>query len=123
MAVEIKPALSYDDVLLVPQASSVLPRDVDISTSLHERVQLKLPILSAAMDKVTESELAIALARQGGLGVLHKNMTIEGQASMVEDVKRSESGFISDPITLKGNDQVGRAYHLMARFKVSGFPV
>lgn len=123
MAIEITPALSYDDVLLVPQASSVLPRDVDLSASLHERINLKLPVLSAAMDKVTEGELAIALARQGGIGVIHKNCSIQDQASMVEDVKRSESGFISDPITLTADAPVGEAYRLMARFKVSGFPV
>lgn len=123
MPLDITPALSYDDVLLVPRASSVLPRDVDITTSLHPSVGLRLPLLSAAMDKVTESELAIALARQGGLGVIHKNCGIEDQASMVEDVKRSESGFISDPITLGADDEVGRAYQLMARFRVSGFPV
>lgn len=123
MTVEITPALSYDDVLLVPRDSAVLPRDVDITTRLHPSIELRLPVLSAAMDKVTESELAIALARQGGLGVIHKNCAIETQASMVEDVKRSESGFISDPITLHADDQVGRAYQLMARFRVSGFPV
>lgn len=123
MGIDITPALSYDDVLLVPQASSVLPRDVDLSTSLHERIGLKLPVLSAAMDKVTEGELAIALARQGGLGVIHKNCSVADQAAMVEDVKRSESGFISDPITLHADEPVGKAYQLMARFKVSGFPV
>jgi IMP dehydrogenase len=123
VAPEITPGLSYDDVLLVPQASAVLPRDVDVSTVLHERLKLKLPVLSAAMDKVTEAELAIALARQGGLGVIHKSTSIEKQASMVEDVKRSESGFISDPVTLGPDAPVGKAYELMARFKVSGFPV
>jgi IMP dehydrogenase len=123
MPVEITPALSYDDVLLVPRSSSVLPRDVDISTSLHERIGMRLPLLSAAMDRVTESALAIALARQGGLGVVHKNCSVEDQASMVEDVKRSESGFISDPITLRADQQVGAAYQLMGRFRVSGFPV
>lgn len=121
--VDITPALSYDDVLLVPRASSVLPRDVDLATALHPSLGLKLPVLSAAMDKVTEGELAIALARQGGLGVIHKNCSVTDQAAMVEDVKRSESGFISDPITLREDERVGRAYQLMARFKVSGFPV
>ena len=121
--VEITPALSYDDVLLAPRASAVLPRDVDLSTSLHPSIGLKLPVLSAAMDKVTEGELAIALARQGGLGVIHKNCSVTDQAAMVEDVKRSESGFISDPITLTADEPVGKAYQLMARFKVSGFPV
>ena len=120
---EIPEALSYDDVLLAPQASAVLPRDVDVSTRLHDRIALNLPLLSAAMDKVTENEMAVALARQGGLGVIHKNAPIEAQAAMVEDVKRSESGFISDPVTLKPDDHVGKAFDLMARFKVSGFPV
>ena len=120
---EIPEALSYDDVLLTPQASAVLPRDVDISTRLHERIRLSLPLLSAAMDKVTEAGMAIALARQGGLGVIHKNAAAEDQAAMVEAVKRSESGFIVDPVTLRPDDPVERAFELMARFKVSGFPV
>jgi IMP dehydrogenase len=116
-------ALSYDDVLLLPGASSVLPRDVDIRTRLHDRVVLELPILSAAMDRVTEAEMAIALARQGGLGVVHKNVAIEAQAAMVEAVKRSESGFITDPVTLRPDDEVARAHELMQRYRVSGFPV
>jgi IMP dehydrogenase len=120
---DITPGLSYDDVLLVPRASAVLPKDVDISCELHPSVRLKLPLLSAAMDKVTEAPMAIALARQGGLGVIHKSCSIETQAHMVEDVKRSESGFISDPVTLRSDDPVGKAFDLMARFKVSGFPV
>jgi IMP dehydrogenase len=119
----IPQALSYDDVLLLPQASSVLPRDVDTETVLHREVQLRLPVLSAAMDRVTEDRLAIAVARHGGIGVIHKNTTIEDQASMVEQVKRSESGFISEPITLTPEDSVGRAHELMARYRVSGFPV
>ncbi|MFA9445897.1 IMP dehydrogenase [Egicoccus sp. AB-alg6-2] len=120
---EIREALSYDDVLLVPQASAVLPRDVDTSTRLHERIQLGLPLLSAAMDKVTEAPMAVALARQGGLGVIHKNCSVEAQAAMVEAVKRSESGFILDPVTLRAEDTVDTAFELMARYKVSGFPV
>lgn len=120
---EIREAFSYDDVLLTPQASAVLPRDVSVSTSIHPRVILNVPIMSAAMDKVTEAQMAIALARQGGLGVIHKSLPIGVQAAMVEDVKRSESGFISDPVTLAPDDKIGRAFELMARFKVSGFPV
>lgn len=120
---EIREALSYDDVLLTPQASAVLPRDVSVSTALHSRVILNVPILSAAMDKVTEAPMAVALARQGGLGVIHKSLPIAVQAAMVEDVKRSESGFISDPVTLSPDDRIGRAFDLMSRFKVSGFPV
>jgi IMP dehydrogenase len=121
--VTLPEALSYDDVLLLPGASSVLPRDVNIRTRLHARVVLELPILSAAMDRVTEAEMAIALARQGGLGVIHKNVPIEAQAAMVEAVKRSESGFITDPVTLRPDDEVARAHELMARYRVSGFPV
>ena len=120
---EIPEALSYDDVLLTPQASAVLPRDVDVSARLHTGVQLNLPLLSAAMDKVTEADMAVALARQGGLGIIHKSAPIAAQARMVESVKRSESGFIVDPVTLRPDEPVGTAFELMARFRVSGFPV
>jgi IMP dehydrogenase len=116
-------ALSYDDVLLVPQASSVLPRDVDVSARLHDTLELGLPLLSAAMDRVTEAAMAIALARQGGLGVIHKNAPVDAQAAMVEAVKRSESGFIVDPVTLGPDDPVDRAFALMEHYRVSGFPV
>ncbi len=115
--------LSYDDVLLQPGASSVLPRDVDITVRLHETVRLEMPIISAAMDRVTEAEMAVAIARQGGLGIVHKNATIAQQASMVETVKRSESGFITEPVTLHPDDLVLRAHELMERYRVSGFPV
>ncbi len=121
--VEIRDALSYDDVLLEPRSSNLLPKDVDLSTRLATGVVLGLPILSAAMDKVTEAPMAIAIARQGGLGVIHKNASIEAQAGMVETVKRSESGFISKPITLSADDPVRRAFELMAKYRVSGFPV
>jgi IMP dehydrogenase len=120
---EITEALSYDDVLLAPQASAVLPRDVDTSTSLHPDLQLRLPLLSAAMDKVTEADMAVALARQGGIGVIHKSTPVASQAAMVESVKRSESGFILDPVTLRPEDPVDTAFELMARYRVSGFPV
>ena len=120
---EISEALSYDDVLLTPRASAVLPRDVDVSARLHQRIELRLPLLSAAMDKVTEAAMAIALARQGGLGIVHKSAPIETQAAMVDAVKRSESGFIVDPVTLRPDEPVGTAFDLMARFRVSGFPV
>lgn len=116
-------ALSYDDVLLLPGASDVLPRDVDVRTRLHRTVGLEMPILSAAMDRVTEAEMAVAIARQGGLGIVHKNATIDQQASMVETVKRSESGFITDPVTLAPDDPVERAHELMERYRVAGFPV
>jgi IMP dehydrogenase len=120
---EITEALSYDDVLLAPQASAVLPRDVDISTTLHPDLRLHLPLLSAAMDKVTEADMAVALARQGGIGVIHKSTPVASQAAMVESVKRSESGFILDPVTLRPEDPVDTAFELMARYRVSGFPV
>ncbi|HUG85806.1 MAG TPA: IMP dehydrogenase [Euzebya sp.] len=121
--VEISEALSYDDVLLLPGASAVLPRDVNFETQLVPGLTLRTPIMSAAMDKVTEAEMAIAMARAGGLGVIHKNAPIEAQAAMVESVKRSESGFISDPVTLTADDRVQRSFDLMTRYKVSGFPV
>ncbi len=121
--VEIRDALSYDDVLLEPRPSSLLPKDVDLSTTLADGVLLGLPVLSAAMDKVTEAPMAIAIARQGGLGVIHKNCAVEAQAGMVESVKRSESGFINKPITLAPDDPVRRAFELMAKYRVSGFPV
>jgi IMP dehydrogenase len=120
---DIPEALSYDDVLLTPQASAVLPRDVEVAARLHPGVQLNLPLLSAAMDKVTEADMAVALARQGGLGIIHKSAPIAVQAGMVEAVKRSESGFIVDPVTLRPDEPVGTAFELMARFRVSGFPV
>jgi IMP dehydrogenase len=120
---EFPEALSYDDVLLVPQASSVLPREVDVSTRLHPSLVLNLPLLSAAMDRVTETDMAVAMARQGGLGIVHKNAPIAAQAAMVEAVKRSESGFILDPVTLAPDDPVDRAFALMERYRVSGFPV
>jgi len=120
---EITEALSYDDVLLTPMASAVLPRDVDVATTLHPNLHLRLPLLSAAMDKVTEADMAVALARQGGIGVVHKSAPIEVQAGMVESVKRSESGFIVDPVTLCPDDAVDLAFELMARYRVSGFPV
>jgi IMP dehydrogenase len=123
VAAEISEAFSYDDVLLTPQASAVLPRDVDTSTTLHPNVRLRLPLLSAAMDKVTEADMAVALARQGGIGVIHKSVPIPNQAAMVEGVKRSESGFILDPVTLRPEDPVDTAFELMARYRVSGFPV
>src|SRR5262245_49063488 len=99
-------ALTFDDVLLVPQHSSILPREVDLTTNLTRRIKLNIPLLSAAMDTVTESRLAIALARQGGIGIIHKNMPVENQASEVDAVKRSESGMIDNPITLSPQQPV-----------------
>ncbi len=115
--------LTYDDVLLVPARSEVMPRDVSITTQLTRKIRLNMPILSAAMDTVTESQMAIAMAREGGVGVLHKNMTIEQQATEVRRVKRSESGMILDPITLRPDDRVADARDMMGRFSIGGIPI
>jgi IMP dehydrogenase len=116
-------ALTFDDVLLVPARSAVLPRDVDVTTTVGGGIELNTPLLSAAMDTVTESGLAIALARQGGMGVIHKNMTIEDQADEVDKVKRSESGMIVDPITLSPHGTIGDVLAAMERFSISGVPI
>jgi len=118
-----KYSLTFDDVLLVPQKSSILPRDVDLSTKLTKSISLNIPILSAAMDTVTESAMAIALARAGGMGVIHKNLSIAHQVEMVDIVKRSESGMIMDPITLDLDKTIGEAKALMTKYKISGLPV
>jgi len=119
----IKEAITFDDVLLVPQKSEVLPSSVSLKTNLTKNITLNMPILSAAMDTVTESKLAIAIARQGGLGFIHKNMSIEEQASEVDKVKRNESGMIKDPITLNRESTLADADEIMARYKISGLPV
>lgn len=119
----IQEALTFDDVLLVPAYSEVLPRDVDISTYVTRDIKLNVPIVSAAMDTVTEYRLAIAIARQGGLGIIHKNMPIERQADQVRSVKRSESGMIIDPVTLHSSAKVGDAMGLMKKFKIGGIPI
>ncbi len=116
-------ALTFDDVLLVPAYSDVLPRDVDISTKVADGITLNIPLLSAAMDTVTESQLAIAMARQGGLGIIHKNMSPTQQAAEVDKVKRSESGMIVDPITLPPDRNIGEALEVMERFSISGIPI
>ncbi len=115
--------LTFDDVLLQPAYSQVLPRDVDIKSRLTKNIALNVPMLSAAMDTVTEAQLAIALAREGGLGILHKNMSIEQQAEQVRKVKRSESGLILDPITLLENAVIGDALRLMKENKIGGIPI
>ena len=116
-------ALTFDDVLLVPSFSSVLPTEVDTSTQLTKTVRLNIPVVSAAMDTVTESRLAIALARQGGLGFIHRNMPVARQAEEVDRVKRSESGMIVDPITIAPEDKIYQAQELMGRYRISGVPV
>ncbi|MFO7632006.1 MAG: IMP dehydrogenase [Caldilinea sp.] len=116
-------ALTFDDVLLIPGYTETLPNEVNLSTALHPRLRLNIPIISAAMDTVTESELAIALARQGGLGVIHRNLPIEEQAAEVDKVKRSESGMIVDPITLPPDATLRDAEQLMAKYRISGVPI
>lgn len=115
--------LTYDDVLLVPGRSSVMPREVKVGTRVTRKIKMNIPLLSAAMDTVTEARLAIAMAREGGIGVLHKNMSVEDQAMQVRRVKRSESGMIKDPITLADECTVGDARTLMARYSIGGIPV
>lgn len=115
--------LTFDDILLVPARSSVLPRETDISTQLTKDIKLNIPLLSAAMDTVTESGMAIAMASQGGMGVIHKNMSIERQADEVDKVKRSESGMIQNPITLTAEKSVMDALDLMSKYKISGIPI
>jgi len=114
---------TFDDVLLIPQYSEVLPHEVDLSTRFTRNIQLNIPIVSAAMDTVTEAELAIAIARQGGIGVIHKNMTIEEQARQVKSVKRAENGMIYDPITIKKDSTIGDAMSIMKDYKIGGIPV
>ena len=123
MSKVIKEGLAFDDVLLIPQASDVLPNDVDLRTTLCEGLSLNLPIISAAMDTVTESRLAIAMAREGGLGIIHKNMSIEEQAKEVDKVKRSEHGVITDPFFLEPQNLVRDAIALMERYRISGVPI
>lgn len=116
-------SLTFDDVLLVPRKSNVLPRDVNVTTKLSRNITLNIPLISAAMDTVTEAGFAIALAREGGIGILHKNMTIEQQAAQVDHVKRSESGMILDPITMHADKTVGDALQLMSKYQISGIPI
>lgn len=118
-----KEGLTFDDVLLVPSHSEVLPHTVDLSVSLSERLNLKIPVLSAGMDTVTEAKMAIAMARQGGLGVIHKSMSIEQQADEVQKVKRSENGVITNPFYLTPDEQVFAAEHLMGKYRISGVPI
>src|SRR6188474_3683959 len=115
--------LTFDDVLLMPAYSQILPREVNISTQLTKTITLHIPMLSAAMDTVTEAALAIALAREGGLGILHKNMSIDQQADQVRKVKRSESGMILDPVTLSPDATVGEAIRMMRENKIGGIPI
>ncbi|WP_025763151.1 IMP dehydrogenase [Dyadobacter tibetensis] len=116
-------ALTYDDVLLIPGYSEVLPRDTSTKTKLTKNIELNIPLISAAMDTVTESDLAIAMAQEGGIGIIHKNMSLEAQADQVRKVKRSESGMILDPITLSEDATLGDAQQIMREFRIGGIPV
>ena len=119
----IKEGLTFDDVLLIPRASKVLPHQVDLTTELAKGIKLNIPLMSAAMDTVTESRLAIAMAREGGLGMIHKNMSIEDQATQVDQVKRSEHGVITDPFFLAPDNLVSEAVALMEKYRISGVPI
>src|SRR2546425_3612827 len=116
-------ALTFDDVLLVPRHSGVHPRTVDVRSRFTRQIPLNIPLVSAAMDTVTEADMAIAMARAGGIGVIHRNMTIDRQAAEVDRVKRSESGMILNPITLGPNRPIREAAVLMKRFRISGVPI
>ncbi|MDR1616743.1 MAG: IMP dehydrogenase [Syntrophomonadaceae bacterium] len=118
-----KEALTYDDVLLVPGYTEILPHEINIETRLTRRISLSIPIVSAGMDTVTEYRMAIAVAREGGIGIIHKNMTIEEQAAMVDRVKRSENGIITDPFSLRPHNTIREALDIMAHFHISGVPV
>src|SRR5215831_8614161 len=112
--------LTFDDVLLIPAESSVLPRDIDVSTRLTERITLNIPLVSAAMDTVTESRTAIAMAQEGGIGIIHRNMSVAAQAAEVE---KFESGMISDPITVAPEQKISEAQEIMRKYRISGLPV
>src|SRR2546426_10219908 len=120
---ELREGLTFDDVLLVPAASAVLPRDTDVSTPLTRSIRLNIPLLSAAMDTVTEARTAIAMAQEGGLGVIHRNLSVAEQALEVEKVKKSESGMIVDPVTVRPEQRISEALEIMQRFHNSGLPV
>ena len=120
---DFREGLTFDDVLLVPAASAIMPADVDVSTNLTAAIKLNIPILSAAMDTVTESKTAICMAQEGGIGIIHRNMTIQEQAQEVEKVKKSESGMIVDPITISPESKIRDTLDLMSRYRISGIPV
>ena len=120
---KFKENLTFDDVLMVPQYSEILPREVDLSTKITKNISLNIPLLSAAMDTVTESKLAVALAREGGIGIIHKNLTIEQQSAEIDKVKRSESGMILDPVTIESSKSLEDALNIMSKYHISGVPV
>lgn len=120
---KIKIGLTFDDVLLIPAKSDVIPTEVDVSTRLSRNIQLNVPVISSAMDTVTESKMAISLAQQGGIGIIHRNMPIKEQAEEVDKVKRHESGMVVDPITMRPNNKIFEALEVMNRYKISGLPI
>ena len=119
----VKQGLTFNDVLLIPGKSDVLPKDVDLSTRLTRNIDLNIPLVSAAMDTVTEARLAIAMAQEGGIGIIHKNLSVAEQAEEVEKVKRSESGMIVDPVTLSPDHYISEALELMQKYRISGVPI
>ncbi|HBN83030.1 MAG TPA: IMP dehydrogenase, partial [Clostridiales bacterium] len=119
----IKEGLTFDDVLLIPQRSEIVPKEADITTNLTRQIKLNIPMMSAAMDTVTESRMAIAIAREGGIGIIHKNMSIDKQATEVDKVKRSEHGVIVDPFYLSPDHYVYDAVKLMEKYRISGVPI
>src|SRR3989339_585183 len=119
--IEFKEGLTFDDILLIPQESNILPKDVDVSTNLTQSIKLNIPLVSAAMDTVTEGNLA--MAREGGIGVIHKNMSIKGQSLEVEKVKKSESGMIVNPITMSPEQTISDAFEIMKKHSISGLPI
>ncbi len=123
ISVGLSTALTFDDVLLVPRHSQVLPSAVNVTSQVTRNIRVNVPLLSAAMDTVTESRLAIAMAQQGGIGIIHKNLSVEEQASEVDRVKRSESGMIVDPITLSPTNRIYEALDLMKKYRISGVPI
>src|SRR4026209_1069154 len=123
IAIGLTTALTFDDVLLVPRHSEVLPSAVDVTSRVTRNIRMNVPLMSAAMDTVTESRLAIAMAQQGGIGIVHKNLTVEEQASEVDRVKRSESGMIVNPITLSPTNRIFEALELMKKYRISGVPI
>ena len=120
---EIPAALSFDDVILKPCRSEVLPGETDLSTTLSRNIQLRIPLVSSAMDTVTEAPMAVALARQGGIGIVHRNLSIAQQSAEVDKVKRSESGMIVDPITMRPHDRIRAVFAVMEKYNISGVPI
>ena len=119
----VSEGITFDDVLLVPGYSNVIPNQVDLTTNLTKTIKLNIPMMSAGMDTVTEHRMAIAMARQGGIGIIHKNMSIEAQAEEVDKVKRSENGVITDPFSLTAEHTLADADNLMGKFRISGVPI